>query len=166
MSIKATEYVWHNGQLIPWDDAKLHVMAQVVNYGSSLFEGIRCYHTVKGPAIFRLRDHMIRLVQSAKIYRIELDYSLDELCNAAVELVGANKVSPCYVRPIVLRGYAQVGVNPFNSPTEVYIANYAWGKYLGSPDCDDGVDVCVSSWMPLTLRPLPRIAHSRATTPF
>src|SRR5271157_2708476 len=79
MSIKATEYVWHNGQLIPWDDAKLHVMAHVVNYGSSLFEGIRCYHTVKGPAIFRLRDHMQRLVQSAKIYRIELDYSLDKL---------------------------------------------------------------------------------------
>src|SRR5271157_181898 len=161
MSIKATEYVWHNGQLIPWDDAKLHVMAHVVNYGSSLFEGIRCYHTVKGPAIFRLRDHMQRLVQSAKIYRIELDYSLDELCHAAVELVGANKVSPCYVRPIVLRGYGQVGVNPFNSPTEVYIANYEWGKYLGSPD-DDGVDVCVSSWTRLAPNTMPTMAKAGA----
>src|SRR5271167_5042902 len=162
MSIKATDYVWHNGQLIPWDDAKLHVMAHVVNYGSSLFEGIRCYHTAKGPAIFRLRDHMLRLVQSAKIYRIDLDYSLDDLCHAAVELVATNKVSPCYVRPIVLRGYGQVGVNPFNSPTEVYIANYEWGKYLGDPDSDDGVDVCVSSWNRLAPNTMPTMAKAGA----
>jgi branched-chain amino acid aminotransferase len=162
MSIKATDYVWHNGQLIPWDEAKLHVMAHVVNYGSSLFEGIRCYHTAKGPAIFRLRDHMLRLVQSAKIYRIELDYSLDDLCHATVELVAANKVSPCYVRPIVLRGYGQVGVNPFNSPTEVYIVNYEWGKYLGNPDCDDGVDVCVSSWTRLAPNTMPTMAKASA----
>src|ERR1035437_8150719 len=103
MAIKATDYVWHNGQLIPWDDAKLHVMAHVINYGSSVFEGIRCYQTGKGPAIFRLRDHMLRLLQSSKIYRIELDHTLDELCQAAVELVATNKVSPCYVPPIVLR---------------------------------------------------------------
>ena len=154
--------MWHNGQLIPWDDAKIHVMAHVVNYGSSVFEGIRCYHTAKGPAIFRLRDHMLRLLQSCKIYRIDLDYSLDELCQAAVELVAANKVSPCYIRPIVLRGYGQVGVNPFNSPTEVYIANYEWGKYLGSADCDDGVDVCVSSWTRLAPNTMPTMAKAGA----
>src|SRR5665811_411461 len=162
MAIKATDYVWHNGQLIPWDDAKLHVMAHVINYGSSVFEGIRCYQTGKGPAIFRLRDHMLRLLQSCKIYRIELDYSLDELCQAAVELVATNKVSPCYVRPIVLRGYGQVGVNPFNSPTEVYIANYEWGKYLGSADSDDGVDVCVSSWTRLAPNTMPTMAKAGA----
>jgi branched-chain amino acid aminotransferase len=162
MAIKATDYVWHNGQLIPWDDAKLHVMAHVINYGSSVFEGIRCYHSDKGPAIFRLRDHMLRLVQSCKIYRIELDYSLDELCRAAVEVVGVNKVSPCYIRPIVLRGYGQVGVNPFNSPTEVYIANYEWGKYLGAADCDDGVDVCVSSWTRLAPNTMPTMAKAGA----
>jgi branched-chain amino acid aminotransferase len=162
MAIKATDYVWHNGQLIPWDDAKLHVMAHVINYGSSVFEGIRCYQTGKGPAIFRLRDHMLRLVQSSKIYRIELDYTLDELCQAAVELVATNKVSPCYVRPIVLRGYGQVGVNPFNSPTEVYIANYEWGKYLGSADSDDGVDVCVSSWTRLAPNTMPTMAKAGA----
>jgi len=128
MAINATDFVWHNGHLIPWDEAQIHVMAHVVNYGSSMFEGIRCYHTPKGPGIFRLHDHMQRLIHSAKVYRIELEYSLDELCHAAVELVAANKVSPCYVRPIVLRGYGQVGVNPLNSPTEVYIANYEWGK--------------------------------------
>src|SRR3974377_1678056 len=162
MAIKATDYVWHNGRLIPWDEAQIHVMAHVVNYGSSMFEGIRCYHTPKAPAIFRLRDHMLRLVQSAKIYRIELDYSLDELCQAAVELVAANKVSPCYVRPIVLRGYGQVGVNPFNSPTEVYVANYEWGKYLGDAGSDDGVDVCVSSWTRLAPNTLPTIAKAGA----
>jgi len=162
MSLKATDYVWHNGRLIPWEDAQIHVMAHVVNYGSSLFEGIRCYHTLKGPAIFRLRDHVQRLIHSAKIYRIELDYSLDELCQAAVELVAANKVSPCYIRPIVLRGYGQVGVNPLGSPTEVYIANYEWGKYLGNPDSDDGVDVCVSSWTRLAPNTIPTMAKAGA----
>ncbi len=162
MALAATEYVWHNGQLIPWDEAKIHVMAHVVNYGSSLFEGIRCYHTGHGPAIFRLQDHMQRLVHSSKIYRIELDYSLDELCQGAVDLVAANRVSPCYIRPIVLRGYGQVGVNPFNSPTEVYIANYEWGKYLGSAESDDGVDVCVSSWTRLAPNTIPTMAKSGA----
>src|SRR5450759_82227 len=93
MAIKASDYVWHNGQLIPWDDAKLHVMAHVINYGSSVFEGIRCYQTGKGPAIFRLRDHMLRLLQSCKIYRIEIDYSLDDICQAAVELLSLIHIS-------------------------------------------------------------------------
>ncbi len=162
MAIKASEFVWHNGRLVPWDDAKIHVMSHVVNYGSSVFEGIRCYHTGKGAGIFRLRDHMLRLLQSCKVYRIDLDYSLDALCDGAVELVAANKVSPCYIRPIVLRGYGQVGVNPFNSPTEVYIANYEWGKYLGSPDSDDGVDVCVSSWNRLAPNTMPTMAKAGA----
>jgi branched-chain amino acid aminotransferase len=162
MAIKASEFVWHNGQLIPWDDAKIHVMSHVVNYGSSVFEGIRCYQTTHGPAIFRLREHMQRLIDSAKIYRIETEYSLDELCNGAVEICAANKVSPCYIRPIVLRGYGQVGVNPFNSPTEVYICNYEWGKYLGSADSDEGVDVCVSSWNRLAPNTMPTMSKSGA----
>ncbi len=162
MAINESEHVWHNGRLIPWDDAKIHVMAHVVNYGSSVFEGIRCYQTPKGPAVFRLRDHALRLLQSCKIYRIELDYTLDDLVQGTVDLVAANKVAPCYIRPIVLRGYGQVGVNPFNSPTEVYIANYEWGKYLGSPDSDDGVDVCVSSWSRLAPNTLPTMAKSGA----
>jgi branched-chain amino acid aminotransferase len=162
MAIKASEYVWHNGRLIPWDDAKIHVMSHVVNYGSSVFEGVRCYHGAKGPAIFRLTDHMLRLVQSCKVYRIELDYSLEELCQGAVDLVAANKVFPCYIRPIVLRGYGQVGVNPFNSPTEVYIASYEWGKYLGAADSDDGVEVCVSSWTRLAPNTMPTMAKAGA----
>ena len=137
-------------------------MAHVVNYGSSLFEGIRCYHTAKGPAVFRLRDHMQRLLDSCKIYRVDVDYSLKELCQATVELVAKNNISPCYIRPIVLRGYGQVGVNPFNSPTDVYIVNYEWGKYLGSADSDEGVDVCVSSWSRLAPNTMPTMAKSGA----
>ncbi len=162
MAIKASEYIWYNGQLIPWDDAKLHVMAHVVNYGSSMFEGIRCYQTAKGPAIFRLRDHLQRLLDSCKIYRIDVDYSLDELCQATVEVVGRNNISPCYIRPIVLRGYGQVGVNPFNSPTEVYVVNYEWGKYLGDADADEGVEVCVSSWSRIAPNTMPTMAKSGA----
>ena len=141
MAIKPTEFVWHNGRLIPWDDAKIHVMSHVINYGSAVFEGVRCYMTATGPAIFRLPDHARRLLDSCKIYRIDVDYSLDEICQGTVDLVAANKVTPCYVRPIVLRGYGQVGVNPFNSPTEVYICNYEWGKYLGHASDDEGVEV-------------------------
>jgi branched-chain amino acid aminotransferase len=134
----------------------------VVNYGSSLFEGVRCYQTPSGPAIFRLREHMQRLLNSSKIYRIEVPFSLDELCNAVVEIVGLNKVSPCYIRPIVLRGYGELGVNPIGCPTEVYIANYAWGKYLGHGDPDEGVDVCVSSWTRFAPNTLPALAKAGA----
>jgi branched-chain amino acid aminotransferase len=162
MAIQPTEFVWHNGRLIPWDDAKLHVMSHVVNYGSAVFEGIRCYLTSKGPAIFRLADHTRRLFDSCKIYRIDVDYTLEEACQGTIDLVAANQVAPCYVRPIVLRGYGQVGVNPFNSPTEVYICNYEWGKYLGHGGDDDGVDVCVSSWSRIAPNTMPAIAKSGA----
>ena len=163
MAIKASEYVWHNGQLIPWDDAKIHVMAHVINYGSSVFEGIRCYHTPKGPAIFRLRDHMQRLLESCKIYRIDVDYSLDELCQATVDLVAANKVSPCYIRPIVLRGYGAGRRQP------VQLAHRGLHRELRvgqvprqSRDCDDGVDVCVSSWTRLAPNTMPTMAKAGA----
>ena len=162
MAIPVTEFIWHNGKMIKWDDAKIHVLSHVVNYGSSLFEGIRCYETKSGPAIFRLKEHMQRLLNSSKIYRIDVPFSVDELCNAAVELVGANKVSPCYMRPIVLRGYGELGVNPIGCPTEVYIANYAWGKYLGHGGPDDGVDVCVSSWTRFAPNTLPALAKAGA----
>ncbi|ABF39717.1 branched chain amino acid aminotransferase apoenzyme [Candidatus Koribacter versatilis Ellin345] len=162
MAIPVTELIWHNGKMIKWDDAKIHVLSHVVNYGSSLFEGIRCYETKSGPAIFRLKEHMQRLLNSSKIYRIDVPFSVDELCNAAVELVGANKVSPCYIRPIVLRGYGELGVNPIGCPTEVYMANYAWGKYLGHGGPDDGVDVCVSSWTRFAPNTLPALAKAGA----
>ena len=160
MAIPKSDKIWHNGRLINWDDATVHIMSHVVNYGSAIFEGIRCYQQPNGPAIFRAEEHIQRLLNSAKIYRIDVDYSLDELVQAMVELVHANGISPCYIRPIVLRGYGELGVNPFNSPVEVYIANYAWGKYLGKGD--EGVDVCVSSWNRIAPNTMPAMAKSGA----
>ena len=161
MAIQKTEKIWHNGKVIPWEDATLHVMSHVVNYGSAVFEGIRCYAQPKGPAIFRAPEHMQRLLDSAKIYRMEVEYSRDELVTAMTELVRENGVAPCYIRPLVVRGYGEAGVNPFNSPIEVYIANYPWGKYLGH-GADEGVDVCVSSWTRIAPNTLPAMAKSGA----
>ncbi|MBV9573555.1 MAG: branched-chain amino acid transaminase [Acidobacteriales bacterium] len=161
MAIQKTENIWHNGTLIPWDQAQIHVMSHVVNYGSSVFEGVRCYELPSGPAIFRAEEHMQRLLNSAKIYRIEVAFSHEELISAMVDLVKANGLSPCYIRPIILRGYGEAGVNPIGSPTEVYIVNYPWGKYLGA-DPSQGVDVCVSTWTRLAPNTLPAMAKSGA----
>jgi branched-chain amino acid aminotransferase len=160
MALQKTEKIWHNGKLIFWEDATIHVMSHVVHYGSSVFEGVRCYQLPSGPAIFRAQEHMQRLLDSAKIYRIDLDYTREELVAAMVEVVKHNNVSPCYIRPIVLRGYGEAGVNPLNSPTEVYVINYPWGKYLGVEG--EGVDVCVSSWTRLAPNTLPAMAKSGA----
>jgi len=161
MKIPKSEKIWHNGRLIAWDDAKIHVLSHVVNYGSSLFEGIRCYELPTGPAIFRLGDHMQRLINSAKIYRMSLPYSRKELETAAIELVRTNGLRHCYIRPIALRGYGEIGVHPHDTPVEVYIACWEWGKYLGS-DADQGVDVCVSSWNRMAPNTLPAMAKSAA----
>jgi len=160
MPIKATEKIWHNGKLIPWNQATLHVMSHVVNYGSSVFEGIRCYALPSGPAIFRAKEHAQRLLDSAKVYRIDVDFTVEDLVSGMLELVKTNRTIPCYLRPIILRGYGEAGVNPFNSPTEVYICNYEWGKYLGSED--EGVDVCVSSWNRLAPNTMPAMAKAGA----
>jgi branched-chain amino acid aminotransferase len=157
MAIENTEKIWHNGKFVAWDDATVHVMSHVVNYGSSAFEGIRCYNPPSGPAIFRAEEHIQRLLDSCKIYRVDVDFTRDELVAALSDLVRTNGIWPCYIRPIVLRGYGEAGVNPFNSPTEVYICNYPWGKYLGS-DAEQGVDVCISSWTRIAPNTLPAMA--------
>jgi branched-chain amino acid aminotransferase len=162
MAIPKTEKIWHNGKLINWEDANLHVMSHVVNYGSSVFEGVRCYKHPQGPAIFRAQEHAERLLDSAKIYRMDVPFNEDEIVQAMIEVVGHNGVYPCYIRPIVLRGYGEAGVNPFNSPIEVYICNYAWGKYLGHDSPDEGVDVCVSSWTRIAPNTLPAMSKSAA----
>jgi branched-chain amino acid aminotransferase len=142
-----TDKIWHNGKLIAWDDAKIHVLSHVVSYGSSVFEGIRCYETPAGPAIFRLREHVRRLIESAKIYRIlDVGFSLEELSNAMIDVVAVNRMRSCYIRPIVLRGYGDIGVMPRNNPIDVYVACWEWGKYLGPEALASGVDVCISSW--------------------
>jgi branched-chain amino acid aminotransferase len=159
MALETTKNIWHNGQLIAWEKAQIHVMSHVVHYGSSVFEGLRCYAQPNGAAIFRLREHMRRMLDSAKIYRMPMAYSLEELCTAVVDVVEANGVAPCYIRPIAFRGYGELGVNPLNSPMEVYIANYPWGKYVPG---NDGADVCVSSWSRLAPNTIPSLAKAGA----
>jgi branched-chain amino acid aminotransferase len=162
MMIKATEKIWHNGKFIRWQDANLHVLSHVVSYGSAVFDGMRCYKTKQGPAFFRLRDHMQRLIQSAYIYRMEVPFTLDALCSAGIELVRENHMPECYVKPIVLRGYGEVGVNPFPCPIEVYMACWDWGRYLGQEALEQGVDVCVSSWTRMAGNTLPAMSKAAA----
>jgi branched-chain amino acid aminotransferase len=160
MAIQEVEKIWHNGKLIPWKSATIHVMSHVVHYGSSVFEGVRCYSLPSGPAIFRATEHMQRLIDSAKVYRIDVDYSRDQLVQAMCDVVRANGAWPCYIRPIILRGYGEVGVNPLKAPVETYIVNYPWGKYLA--EGDEGVDACVSSWDRLAPNTLPAMAKAGA----
>ena len=161
--VKATGQIWHNGRLIAWDDAKIHVLSHVTSYGSSVFEGIRCYATAAGPAVFRAREHMRRLHDSAKIYRIDIPFSIDQLCSAALEVIRVNKLESCYVRPLVIRGYGNVGVLPGkDTPVETYIACWEWGKYLGDEAMEQGVDVCVSSWTRIAPNTLPALAKAGA----
>src|SRR3990170_1503533 len=121
MSIERFEKVWHNGRFINWDEAQVHVASHVISYGSCLFEGIRCYATAQGPAIFRLQEHTDRLVNSCKIYRMELDYSREQLRQAMVELVRVNQAQHCYIRPVIFRGFGEVGVSPLKNPVEIYL---------------------------------------------
>ncbi len=162
MPITKASRIWANGKMVDWDDAKIHVLAHVVNYGSSIFEGIRCYQTPKGPAIFRLADHIERLYNSCKIYRINIPYTPEQISEAIVELVRINKLDACYIRPIVLRGYGDIGVNPFPAPIDVYLTCYPWGKYLGDDALEQGVDVCVSSWARMAPNTLPAVAKAGA----
>ncbi len=141
-----TSRIWRDGEIVEWEDATIHVMSNVVHYGSSVFEGIRCYETPNGGAVFRLREHMRRLVDSAKIYRFPMRYSIDDLVQATVDTVSANDLRACYLRPIIVRTGEQMGFNPVNVPVEVFIICWHWGTYLGHDALEHGVDVQVSSW--------------------
>ena len=160
--LKPTAKIWHDGRFIDWNDAKIHVLSHVTSYGSSVFEGIRCYATPSGAAIFRVREHLRRLMDSAKIYRMEVQHTTDQLAGAMAELVRVNKLDSCYFRPLVMRGYGDVGVLPFANPVETYIACWEWGKYLGEEALAEGVDVCVSSWTRIAPNTLPALAKAGA----
>jgi branched-chain amino acid aminotransferase len=138
--------IWRDGKFVSWEDATIHVMSHVVHYGSSVFEGVRCYATPEGPAIFRLDDHMRRLADSCKIYRMPLEHSHDALVQACIDTVAENEMPHCYLRPIAVRTGEQMGVNPKDCPLEVFIIPWTWGTYLGAESLAAGVDVCVSSW--------------------
>ncbi len=161
--LKPTGKIWRNGEWIRWEDATIHVLSHVVSYGSSVFEGVRCYQTANGPAIFRLPEHMQRLIDSAKIYRIDpFPYTAEQLGEAVVELVRINGMSSCYIRPIALRGYGELGVHGRKNPTDVYLACWEWGKYLGPEALAEGVDVCVSSWQRIAPNTLPALSKAGA----
>jgi branched-chain amino acid aminotransferase len=151
-----------NGKLVPWDDAQIHVGSHVIHYGSAVFEGVRCYSTPEGPAIFRLDSHTERLYDSAKIYRMDIPIAPDEFNRAIIETINANRLEACYIRPIVYRGYGQLGVNPFPCPVDMAVMVWEWGKYLGPEALEQGVDVCVSSWARMAPNTLPAMAKSAA----
>ncbi len=156
------EYIWFNGELVPWDKATIHVLSHVVHYGSSVFEGIRCYETPDGPAIFRLKEHTRRLFNSAKIYRMELPYTEDQINRACHEVITANNLRSAYLRPVAFRGYGTLGVDPRGCPVDVAVAALNWGKYLGDEALEQGVDVGVSSWTRIAPNTLPAMAKAAA----
>jgi len=162
MPVTPVEKIWMNGKLVNWNDAKVHVLTHALHYGSSWFEGIRCYHTKKGSAIFRLDVHLRRLYDSAKMYYTDIPFSLQELEQACVDTIHANKMKACYIRPLVYRGYGDVGVFPLNNPVEVSIAVWEWGSYLGHDSLENGIDVCVSSWSRSAPNTLPTMAKAGA----
>jgi branched-chain amino acid aminotransferase len=156
--ISATDWIWRDGEFIRWEDAKVHVLAHSMQFGSAAFEGIRAYATPRGPAIFRLKEHLQRLIHSVKIYRIELEYSVEQLTEATREVVRRNNVESCYIRPMVLRGYGASGMVPFESPVETYIPCWPWGAYLGDEALAHGVDACISSWNRVAPNTIPAMA--------
>ncbi len=158
MPVKKVEKIWMNGKLVNWDDAKVHILSHVIHYGSSFFEGIRCYKTPQGPAVFRLSDHVKRLIFSAKVFRAEIPYSHDEIFDAILTTIKTNELENCYIRPIAYRGYDDLNVNPLKNPVELTIAAYEWGSYLGQGAHESGIDVCVSSWRRSTPDTTPTMA--------
>ncbi|MFC1475972.1 branched-chain amino acid transaminase [Candidatus Zixiibacteriota bacterium] len=162
MAFQESEKIWMNGELVDWKDAKVHVLCHGLHYGSAVFEGQRCYKTKNGPACFRLIEHTDRLFNSAKVYRMKIPYTKDEINQAILNLIAYNKLESCYVRPLVYRGYGKFGVDPTGSPIDVAIAVWYWGAYLGPEAVEKGVDVCVSSWNRAAPNTFPSMAKSGA----
>jgi len=162
MGVATGKYIWCNGEFLKWEDANIHIMSHVIHYGSSVFEGIRAYETNTGPAVYRLNDHIQRLYDSAKIYRMDVPWTVDEMCMSCIDTVKRNDFGACYIRPVVFRGYGSFGVNPFDNPLETYIAIWEWGAYLGSDALENGVDVCFSTWGRIAPNTLPALAKAGA----
>ena len=159
--MKSAELIWLNGEFVPWEDAKVHVLTHALHYGTAVFEGIRAYETPRGPAVFRHREHLERLARSARIYYMELPYSIEELRAATHELIARNGLRSCYIRPIAWRGFGPMGLNPLDNPVEVAIAVWEWGAYLGEDGKRNGVRAKISSWRRISPESL--IPHAKAT---
>ncbi len=162
MAMTKVDKVWMNGKWVAWDDAKIHVLSHVAHYASSVFEGIRAYDTPKGAAIFRLEEHLDRLMLSTKIYRMELPFTREQIREACIQVVAVNDLKSCYIRPLIYRGFENLGVNPFGCPVEVTVAAFPWGKYLGEDALTKGVAVKVSSWQRMAANTLPAMAKASA----
>ena len=146
MPLQPVDKVWMNGRMVDWKDATVHVLSHALHYGTGVFEGIRCYETSRGPAVFRLRDHMERLHRSGRIFQMDIPYSVDELVDATTELIKTNELRSCYVRPIAIRGYGEMGIYCLDAPIDVSIAVWPWGSYLGEEGLLNGVRMTISSW--------------------
>jgi branched-chain amino acid aminotransferase len=157
-----SEKIWYNGKFVDWDDCKIHIASHVIHYGSALFGGMRCYETKQGSAVFRMDDHVERLLYSCKIYRMDVAYSQEEFDEAILKTIRVNRMRACYVRPIVYRGYHSLGVNPFPCPVDAAILVWDWGKYLGPEALEEGVDVCVSTWWRMQPNTFPAMAKASA----
>jgi branched-chain amino acid aminotransferase len=160
MAFPEARWIWKEGELVAWQDAKVHLLSLAVQFGSSVFEGIRCYATPRGPAVFRLPEHLRRLQESCRIYRFEVPWTAEQLTAAILDLVARNELASCYVRPMVLRGYGSPGLDPIGAPSETWIACWPWGTYLGAEALLAGVDVCVSSWQRASANSFPALAKS------
>ncbi len=146
MPITEVEKIWMDGELVAWRDAKIHVLSHALHYGSGVFEGIRAYETPRGAAVWHLGEHLKRLFRSAKLYHMEVPYSQEAIAQATKEVIRANGLTSCYIRPLVIRGYGEMGVNPLQAPVNVSIAVWPWGAYLGEDALERGVRIKISSW--------------------
>jgi branched-chain amino acid aminotransferase len=155
-----THKIWRDGSLVDWQDATIHVMSHVVHYASSVFEGVRCYSTPDGPAIFRLNDHLRRFHDSCRIYRMPMSHSIEELAAGCSDIVSENELQACYIRPVALRTGEEMGVLPGKAPVETFIIPWVWGRYLGKEALESGVDVCISSWRRPSPDTLPMLAKA------
>ena len=159
--MEKADLIWHNGEFVPWDEARVHVLSHGLHYGTGVFEGIRCYDTERGPAIFRHRDHLARLQQSAELYYLPLGHSLEEIRAATHELIRRNGLRSCYIRPLAFRGYGEMGLYAQSSPVEVTVAVWPWGAYLGEEGKANGIRAKVSSWRRIS--PAGLIPHAKAS---
>ena len=160
MPITHVEKIWMDGELVPWENAQIHVLSHAVHYGSGVFEGIRAYETSRGPAVWRLDEHLKRLFRSAKLYHIDIPFSLEALIQGTKDVISANALESCYIRPLVLRGYGEMGVNPLDAPVDVAIAVWPWGAYLGEEALEQGVRIKISSWRRNNQNSLPAAAKA------
>lgn len=160
MAIPETKFVWMNGEFVKWKDATIHILSHVIHYGTGVFEGIRCYETDKGPAVFRLDEHVERLINSSKVYNFEFKYSHDEVKEAILETIRINELKSCYIRPLVYMGFNGLAVNPKGCPTDFAISVWPWGAYLGEDSLEKGIRAVISPWQKFNSNMMPTMAKA------